>query len=143
MYLYHEYQAGWASHLPATSTAAILSEPSPRAFAAGCMPGMLDLILYHPSIQSAPSCREMFFTCCWIYREEGTAFPALRSDDKTTGHRRADAHDRGHVPEQGEVERRECPAFYHSVWQAVNAAVVFLRSRANWRTPSACPTVAA
>jgi hypothetical protein len=127
MYLYHDYQAGWASHLPASSTGDHPVRTVAKGFAAGCMPGMLHLILYHPSIGWAPACREMYFKCCRLYREEGLPFllygrmmkpldidvpvrviQVKRKNSKTT-------------------QSLSVPAFYHSVWQAPDGrrAVVF------------------
>ena len=129
MYLYHEYQAGWASHLPATSTGGHPHRTIAKGFAAGCMPGMLHLILYHPGIRWAPSCQEMFFKCCRLYREEGLPFllygrmlrplaidVPIRTIQVTYG-------------KQTKVKLDlDAPAFYHSVWQAPDgrrAAVFF------------------
>lgn len=118
LYLYHEYQAGWASHLPATSTGGHPERTIAKGFAAGCLPGMLHLILYHPQIRWAPSCRDMFFKCCRVYREEGLPFllygrmlkplpidVPVREIQVTTKNSKA-------------TQSLSVPAFYHSVWQA-------------------------
>ena len=127
MYLYHDYQAGWASHLPASTTGGHPHRTIAKGFASGCMPGMLHLILYHPSIGWAPSCREMFFKCCRLYREEGLPFLLYGRMMKPLSI---------DVPMRTiEVTRKNSktaqplsvPAFYHSVWQAPDGrrAVVF------------------
>lgn len=126
MYLYHEYQAGWASHLPATSTGGHPERTIAKGFSAGCMPGMLHLILYHPGIRWAPSCREMFFKCCRVYREEGLPFllygRMMKPLSIEVPLRTIEVTSRNKVKSDLEV-----PAFYHSVWQAPDGrrAVVF------------------
>ena len=126
MYLYHEYQAGWASHLPATATGGHPERTIAKGFAAGCMPGMLHVILYNPGIRWAPSCREMFFKCCRVYREEGLPFLLYGRMMKPLAidvpMRTIQVTSRRKVKTDLEV-----PAFYHSVWQAPDGrrAVVF------------------
>ena len=117
MYLYHEYQAGWASHLPATTTGGHPERTIAKGFAAGCMPGMLHVILYHPGIRWAPSCREMFFKCCRVYREEGLPFllygRMLKPLPLDVPMRTIEVTSKNKAKTPLEV-----PAFYHSVWQA-------------------------
>jgi len=125
MYLYHGCQAGWASHLPATHTGGHPERTIAKGFASGCLPGMLHAILYRPGTSGA-SCREMFFRCCRVYREEGLPFllygrmlkplpidVPMRTIEVTSS--RKVKSDLG------------VPAFYHSVWQAPDGrrAVVF------------------
>ncbi len=127
MYLYHDYQAGWASHLPGSITGGYPHRTIAKGFASGCMPGMLHLVLYHPRFRWASSCREMFFKCCRLYREEGLPFLLYGRMMKPLSI---------DVPMRTiEVTRKNSktaqplsvPAFYHSVWQAPDGrrAVVF------------------
>lgn len=118
MFLYHDYQAGWASHLPASSTGGHPQRTIAKGFAAGCMPGMLHCILYHPRIQWAPSCREMFFKCCRVYRDGGVPFLLYGRMLKPLP---IDVPTRviQVTPEkQKTTQPLTVPAFYHSVWEA-------------------------
>lgn len=127
MYLYHEYQAGWASHLPATATGGHPERTIAKGFAAGCMPGMLHVILYHPSIRWAPSCREMFFKCCRLYREEGLPFLLYGRMMKPLSIE-VPVRVIQVKPRNSKTTRPlSVPAFYQSVWQAPDGrrAVVF------------------
>ena len=126
MYLYHDYLAGWASHVPA-GWDGHPHRSIAKAFAAGCMPGMLHVHLYHPRIRWAPSCREMFMKCCRLYRDGGVPFLLYGRMLQPLPIE---------VPTRViEVKRKRrktkqplrVPAFYHSVWQAPDGrrAVVF------------------
>jgi len=126
MYLYHDYLSGWASHVPGRCGGHPYHSVA-KGFAAGCMPGMLHRILYHPHIRWAPTVREMFFKCCRLYREEGLPFllygrmmkplaidVSMRTIKVTYGRKKTKSD-------------LDVPAFYHSVWQAPDGrrAVVF------------------
>lgn len=127
MYLYHEYQAGWASHLPATATGGHPERTIAKGFAAGCMPGMLHLILYSPNIRWAPSCREMFFKCCRVYREEGLPFLLYGRMMKPLPIEVPVREIQVKCRNSKTTQPLSVPAFYHSVWQAPDGrrAVVF------------------
>ena len=91
----------------------------------------------------APSCREMFFKCCRIYREEGLPFLLYGRMMKPLAidvpMRTIEVTSRSKVKSNVEV-----PAFYHSVWQVPDGRRVVSSSiPSKLRTPSACPTVAA
>lgn len=117
MYLYHDYLAGWASHVPAWWDGHPHRSIA-KAFAAGCMPGMLHGHLYSPRIRWAPSCREMFMKCCRLYRDGGVPFLLygrmlnplpIAVPTKVIQVRRK---------KKKAKQPLSVPAFYHSVWQA-------------------------
>ena len=133
LYLYHEYQAGWASHLPATSTGGNPERTVAKGFAAGCMPGMLHLILYNPDIRWAPSCREMFFKYCRLYREEGLPFLLYGRMLKPLSIDIPNKVIQVKTKTGKTTQPLSVPAFYHSVWQAPDGrrAVVFFNPEEN------------